>query len=236
MTEGALQPVTEWTDLYGRTDKKDTINAIIEAIAQVNPKGSFAVGDILYASTVGKMALLPKGTNGHFLQQGATIPAWAAAGDANWNSDNSPAVTRFLAIGAHEVAAGAIRENTNTLHYVYDGTNRWADSSTQAVSMMGVHLPHGAIVTALRVTAQESSSTNLSVSLRRDTHASGGSVDSMASVSITTTLTELSDTSISNATINNNTHYYFINFNISSTIEVRIRAIQIDYTVVRPQP
>ncbi|MEE9215655.1 MAG: hypothetical protein V3U54_12945 [Thermodesulfobacteriota bacterium] len=76
MTEGALQPVTEWLDFYGRTEKKDTINAIIEALGQINPTGNFAVGDILYASTVAKMARLAKGSTGQFLKQTATIPAW----------------------------------------------------------------------------------------------------------------------------------------------------------------
>lgn len=54
----------------------DKILEMIAAIIQVNPDGTFAVGDILYADTTSTMAKLPKGTNGQFLQMGATIPSW----------------------------------------------------------------------------------------------------------------------------------------------------------------
>lgn len=39
---------------------------------------SYVQGDILYSDVTNSLAKLPKGTNGQFLQIGATIPAWVA--------------------------------------------------------------------------------------------------------------------------------------------------------------
>ncbi len=45
--------------------------------------GSDATGDVYYRNASGDLARLAKGTSGHFLQIGASIPTWAASGSVS---------------------------------------------------------------------------------------------------------------------------------------------------------
>lgn len=54
-----------------------TTDVIPETVGGTN-QTTYTQGDILYASASNTLSKLAKGSNGQFLQQGATIPAWAA--------------------------------------------------------------------------------------------------------------------------------------------------------------
>lgn len=153
---------------------------------------------------------------------------------ARWDADNPTSATRFYAIHAAEVAA-AIQGGTAGTHlYTYDVSNKWATTTTNNTSYIGVNFPHGATITALRAWMQNVTSANASINLRRLTRSD--TTDTVfATVNATTTLTEIADTTPTEV-INNDLYGYGIQLAPLNTNAFNIRGIQIDYTVVRPQP
>lgn len=101
----------------------------------------------------------------------------------------------------------------------------------------GVNLPHGAIVTAFRVGCQlGNAGDNAQIYLYQKPRLSNG-INIMAQCDATTTEEEISDTSISSATINNDTGSYLIRFQKAGTDgDFDCYDIQIDYTVTEPYP
>ncbi len=105
----------------------------------------------------------------------------------------------------------------------------YISTSAYFTSHMGVHLPDGATVTALRVYGQESSKP-ITTYLYRETRSSGAESE-MATVNSTANFEEISDTAINNATIDNDTYAYFIKIVVGSAGgSAKMRGIQIDYT------
>lgn len=150
-----------------------------------------------------------------------------------WNAANA-AVTRYWALGAKSMMSLITRAKAHT--WEYDEGNHWAQSTDIEVSFYPVHLPHGAVVTALRVTAQETGSgvlrTRLIYFKRSDL-----STAILATVESTSTMVEVADTSIDNATVDNNGQAYYLEIDHQTNAnEVRLGGIQIDYTVTAPQP
>lgn len=151
-----------------------------------------------------------------------------------WTGSNA-AVTRHWSAGISHLLL--LREYSSGLFdWASDSPNKWAElAATNGTYTIPVNLPHGAIVTALRFTSQESTSA-MQVTLYRILGSSGVPT-TMANVSSTATMEEISDTSIDNATIDNDAYSYEIVINVSSnTGEARVRFVQIDYTVTDPQP
>lgn len=151
-----------------------------------------------------------------------------------WTGGNAT-VNRYYSIGGVEIALARNIDGSG-FEWVYDTANRWADSSAMETSVIPVHLPHGAIVTGFGIYGQETGSATLLVKLYRQDGASSAP-DEMASNNSNLNFEELTDTSISNGTINNDTHSYYIDITISvAANECRISKIQITYTVTAPQP
>ena len=154
-----------------------------------------------------------------------------------WDADNAT-VTRYAVYGYHQIIASVNTDNpaTHDWSYVIDGTKgNHAYITSSSNSYIGIDLPHGSTVIAMRVTAMRDSSGTFSVTLRRAKH-SDGTFAILAYVTVTaTSFTEVSDTNIDDATIDNGTYSCHILIgNDNNTF--RIRSVQIDYTVVRPQP
>ena len=107
--------------------------------------------------------------------------------------------------------------------YIDADNGLWTpNSGTIAGISCSVNLPHGAIVTAVKVYSQGTTKTWY---LLRDTHARSGSPNTMATAS-----TNTEDTSISNATINNSTHSYWIAVSLNLTNATIIDSVRITYT------
>ena len=101
----------------------------------------------------------------------------------------------------------------------------------------GVNLPHGAIVTAFRVGHQlGNAGDSCAVYLYQKPRLDNG-INIMAQCDASTSKVEVSDTSISSATINNDTGSYLIRFQKAGTDgDYDCWDIQIDYTVTEPYP
>lgn len=152
---------------------------------------------------------------------------------ALWNSDNS-AITRFACLGGRGLLNLTGEDGTH--NWTYDDTNLWVESSTVKDSYIAIQLPHGAVVTALRVTGQITGSAQLNVTLTRHENDNTG-LQTLASVWSTVTMGEESDTSPNFNSINNDLYSYSFSVrHTTNAAEVRLVAIQVDYTVVRPQP
>lgn len=151
-----------------------------------------------------------------------------------WDAANA-AVTRLYSISPIEICLARDVAGT-AFTWEYDTANRWAQSVTQDVCGLGIHLPHGAIVTGFRVYCQEIGTANLNVTLY-DQNAVGGAPRPMATITAGASLVEVADVAIDYATIDNDTYSYYINLShTTDNAETRISKIQIDYTVTAPQP
>lgn len=166
----------------------------------------------------------------------ARIPIHSSVTEkAKWVADNS-AVTRYYSVDAIEVAKAERPDGTRD--WSYNETSRYATASIASFyNYLGIHLPHGATVTALRVTGQRVTGADLTTWLAGHTR-SGTTYTIMATVVQGTSMSEVSDTSIIGVCnpINNDLYGYSLRFYIDNSGTKYIRGIQIDYTVVRPQP
>lgn len=156
---------------------------------------------------------------------------------ALWDADNSD-VTRIITYGVYDVVL-SVDDSASPVHpWSSDTANNWAENSEAAtiVSWFPINLPHGAVVTALRVTMQKSSGL-AGVYIYYRSHTGTGEGTSMCQVAAGTTMAEVSTTSISQATIDNDARFYQLRFySDNNTAEARIRAIQVEYTIKRPYP
>ena len=156
---------------------------------------------------------------------------------AKWNADNA-VVTRRIAYDFHHIMNAVNRDNPgiHDWHYTYNGEdNNHASITTASQCYLGVFLPDGATITAFRIVGKRDSAGSFSVSLMRNKQ-SDGTQDVLGYITITTTsFAETNDTVIDDALVDNNAYSYHI-FIGNDNNTFRIRCIQIDYTVVRPQP
>lgn len=150
-----------------------------------------------------------------------------------WDAAN-PAITRYWCMGGRALLG--LTQIDGSHSWTYDEGNQWLQSVVIADNFIGVNLPHGAVVTAMRVVCQKTSSASGRVMLYRLANSSGAE-DLMASCNFTTSLVVVNDVSPSDATIDNDTYSYFLEVqHYIAADEVRLRSVQIDYTVTKPQP
>lgn len=147
-------------------------------------------------------------------------------GDITW-----PEKTRYYSITPEDCAVDATSSDFGRSYQALYKTavDPWM------VFYAPVHLPNGAIVTRLDVWYKDNHADNLTVSLMRVAFGYDASVDNMASVASSGTPGESSgsDTSIFNATINNNSYNYFVEvqFEDSNTsFNLVFRNAKITYT------
>ncbi len=160
----------------------------------------------------------------------------AEAEIADWLGDNSP-VTRFKQIGAFEIMQAADDDGgIGTWYYGVGGPGVWAESVTLNDAIVPVNLPHGATITAFRVTCQETAPAYLAAFLQKERYSDGAIFD-IGDIAATTSQVEQEDTTLNNAVVDNNTyHTYVILRHATNVVAVKIWSIEIEYTVVRPQP
>lgn len=156
---------------------------------------------------------------------------------ALWDADNI-VVTRRYSIQPRGGGVGllAVLEDDLT-NFMVGILSDAAYRINAATGYLGINLPDGAIVTAFRATGTRPGADTFIISLHRAAH-SNGAVTDLASVALPSGRAEVSDTSITNATVDNDTYGYVIKFvitNVTGTAK-ECNGIQIDYTVVRPQP
>ncbi len=150
-----------------------------------------------------------------------------------WNAANA-ATTRYWSIAGQALVV--LTSDDSNKYWTYDDANDWCQSTTIANSIIPINLPDGAIITAFRVTSQETGSGVLVFRLYRAAH-SDGTEAILASTVGSATMEEVADTDIDNATVDNNTYGYYIQVrHTTNANETRLNAIQIDYTVTAPQP
>lgn len=150
-----------------------------------------------------------------------------------WNAANA-AVTRYYSKGAYGIFGEGFG-NSGT--WTFEGSEEVRGAAGTAVFYLGVNLPHGAIVTAWRVGSQKINGGDVcEATLWRTSRLGAGNAE-IGIIAATTSEEEVSDTSMQNATIDNNLYSYFIEFARSGANDVwNIKDIQIDYTVTEPYP
>lgn len=151
-----------------------------------------------------------------------------------WDADNA-AVTRYWSVGYRSILGMlTTRIGSVTLE---DGNDYIETGTATTDTYFTVNLPHGAIITAFRGYVQKNGATDtFNIIIVRYAH-SDGTRDVLGSFAATQSMAEGADTSISNATVDNNTYGYAVEINkLGTTDKGVVRSIQIDYTVVRPQP
>lgn len=115
-----------------------------------------------------------------------------------------------------------------------------ASLATSATSGAAVHLPDGAVVTAMRVFGTDDASNDMTVSLIRRP-LDGGAGGTMASITTGTNaagIRTFSDTTISGATVDNSLNQYILRVSIEATSigTIEFRGAVIEYTVSQPLP
>ncbi len=154
---------------------------------------------------------------------------------ALWNSDNSPAVTRYYSISPVVIGASLQDDAQGSHKWEFDEGFNKAKTNEVGQSDFGINLPDGAIVTGFYAYTQHLTAASSSIKLHRHLHA-GGTLALMAEITPTTTAGERSDESISSATIDNSLYSYCVELVSNNTNFWDIFSIWIRYTVVRPQP
>lgn len=152
-----------------------------------------------------------------------------------WGTGNAPVTRYYTMSGAGLFGKG---HGDTGVWSLAGGLDLALHLGTESGSFFcGVNLPHGAIVTAFRVGSQlGNAGDNAQIYLYQKPRLSN-SINIMAQCDATTTEEEISDTSISAATINNDTGSYLIRFQKAGTNGVfDCYDIQIDYTVTEPYP
>lgn len=160
---------------------------------------------------------------------------------ARWDADNPASATRRIMIGFPEICLFAIAGGGGAREFRADIVNKWADVAALSTGdhMLGLKLPDGATITAIRCHATQDGTNTVTLALTR--HAVNGTgINTAGSIAITNSgsiTTELNDTSISPDGIDNDNYAWYLKLSVfTSAPQVNIRSIQIDYTVVRPQP
>lgn len=146
--------------------------------------------------------------------------------------------TRYLTLGTGDfIPTGDTSLWSNLVGRITSSSNTVA-----LITMAGVHLPTDAIVTSLKVYLyKDDAAASLSAALYRHQLAYAASGDTMASINALATTGEYTeeDTTISNATIDNENYRYYISMNIApnnSSLDVRFYAAKITYTIVKSLP
>ncbi|MGC9346778.1 MAG: hypothetical protein ACP5JG_01460 [Anaerolineae bacterium] len=136
--------------------------------------------------------------------------------------------THYFTVGGEAFVPGSNVDYTNT----YGMGGAYIHSGSGGL-VAPVHLPHGAVVTGLQVFFNDTSSSDMSVSLYR-LSLTAGAYSGLASVSSSGTsgYYNLSDTTISNATINNTAYSYHIYaYSSSWSSSLKIMGAVITYTI-----
>jgi hypothetical protein len=158
-------------------------------------------------------------------------PRVVALGDSRWVRKAAVQTGYFSCAGTawESVLEGTIFQTSNSLKYRTGGT-------TPAVFRCGVQLPHGATITAARFSVKDSDATDVTCSLWRTDMVTDIGSDNPSMASATTTGTpgnvQISDTSVTNAMVDNGQYSYFVQCDdLGSTASVGIYGANIEYTV-----
>lgn len=146
------------------------------------------------------------------------------------------AVTRYYALSPGDFTASI---------HTYD----WAINATQLLNntiltaqtfIAGVHLPHGAIVTSFKVYwFRDDAAASGSATLRRADFVTSSSVMANANSDSSAGTHSVEDTSITNATIDNNTYTYSFDITLDpndNALDVYFTGAVITYTILAPLP
>lgn len=140
-------------------------------------------------------------------------------------------ITRLVSISPMAIVNAV--SGTGTHDWTWDVVNSWIDNSTGGLYNISIALIDRVVITAFRFTGQFLAGGVCIIGLRNRNHADAGST-AMAGGSLTTTMEEFSSTSIMGSSIDNDSRHYYIDIDTRFTAaEVRIRGIQIDYTIQR---
>jgi len=145
--------------------------------------------------------------------------------------------TRYYVVSA----ADLIPPDENDL-YVYNAGTFISGSATVAITgHAGVHLPHGAIVTNITASVyRDDAASTLTIYLYRSA-GYGSALDTMATVSSTSTAGAhtITDSTISNATIDNSAYQYYFHVLLdpnNAATDVQFHKAVITYTITAPLP
>ena len=143
------------------------------------------------------------------------------------------AQTKYKTISANHFIARAEGAGTSVFTYTESGNAYWL-ASGDVNPMAGVDLPDGATVTGLTLYTYDNSALNMKVKLQRTSLTGTGAQDlaevysdgSSGSPDYSNT-----QTSITNATIDNDNYYYFMFATLTNTsANLTFRAVRITYT------
>ena len=136
-------------------------------------------------------------------------------------TETASTVTKYWSTGG--VGFLAQQPDTEDVNYNANGWGEATATGNAIAFTCAVYLPHNAVVTAITVFGNAGAAAETYTLERNDFAA--GTPDEMAGANIGT-----EDASISNATINNNTHQYWIN---TSTLDANdiIYGVRITYTI-----
>lgn len=164
------------------------------------------------------------------------------SGTVTANGFIAPSTPHVMIVPAAAFTGDAkiVHDNGTNLEFVSSGSTAVGTSGYAAV-----HLPNGAVVTAVRACILDSSVlTNVTVLLLRrtpDNSLAGGTMASMASTGSDPNIRTFSDTSISAATIDNDTYMYYLraDFPAGASLYIdnpNLSGVKIEYTTDSPAP
>lgn len=154
---------------------------------------------------------------------------------ANWDTDNSP-VTRTMSVSP--LVLTAYKDTDGTQRWVWDNPNGYVENNTNGFYTyipLPNGLPNGAVITAFRVTF--AGNATFTTDLRRRRQNSTAMEICATTTHTSSSIVEQADTSISNNPVDNDDWAYELRTLIGGGGSTsKMYGIQIDYTVVRPQP
>ncbi len=217
-----LTPPTSVGGLSGGTITSDvTVQGKLTATTIVqagpSPSAGFTIGagdvvaadDLLAANNLG---LAGGGNDGSIFikKSDGTLDAVTISG-ANRSFQINPPKTRYLSLGRYIIPL--VDYDTRELRdcWVNDSQYLYAHDTDKAYGFFGVHLPQGAIVTALDVWGQTAESSHeFRCYLHRKALTSSAIYQTMAEVTSSNTDMTLSDTSIASSEIDNGSFEYYV--------------------------
>jgi hypothetical protein len=152
-------------------------------------------------------------------------------GDSRWVRKAAVQTGYFSCAGTawESILEGVTFETSGSLKYRTGGPS-------PAIFRCNAQLPHGATVQAVRFTVKDSDATDVTCSLWRTDMTTAIGTDPPAMASVATTATpgnvQISDTSVSDALINNARYSYFLQCDDhGSTASAGVYGANIEYTV-----
>lgn len=231
----------DMASFYGTFSAGDTILAewansindtLDDKVSQTNDTNQAMASNLIFASSKFPQMVSNPSVDNDATRKSYVDGAITSAGHTLWNSDNSPAVTRYVSIDIVNLENG-VHINGGAQRWTYSNGSGWASLAGGPSTMMDIpYLPHGAKLKFIKVTGQYTSGSDLFVQIIKRVHSTGAWT-AIATVYMIDSMQENSE-SLGDEVVDNDTNSYLLYFGGAS--DARIRAIQIDYTVVRPQP